>query len=958
MSWDILKDKAVSDDARFRVRVVPFVSVGPVETASATAMSPPFRVHGVTCVWPENPSITVSQNPISPTVPAGFFGSVSAGSGALTYTWSFGDSPLKVLGVDVAHTYATNGTYTVTLTVSGQPCPQNRDVVVKQAVQVGTGTLPNTVYLPMLKNGTSAQSAPDGSSARAPQTAPTGHSGPAAVGSTKVQAAGPQQRGSSPQAPAVANGAPPVSGVQVTTSTIGINNEPSVNGDGTRVAYWSTANTTGNNPDGNIELYLLITDTGGLSVTQITSSTGSILGGFNLSPSIDRAGARVAFFSDRDLVGLNPDFNFEIFYYDANTAVLTQVTQTTRGFNILPSISGNGQYIAFASDRDLVPGSNPDGNTEIFRAQIQAGGGITFTQVTHTTAGVNDQPRINDDGTRIAFVSDHNLDSNNGDNNREVFLATIGSGGQATFTQISDTTSGSTGAPSIDSNGQRVAFVSNRIDSNLREIYYADVDSSNTLTLTRVTTSAVELGNDQPAINGDGTRIAFISPNIGQVRVFDTHLGGELTATVGTALNPSLSGDGTVVVFALNQQLYTLAYRLARLTLTKTVTPGLINQGQLFTYTVVLNNAGPSPATNIILTDTLGAIPGARPGWLLSSTAITGAAGGICTTVTGSPITCTINSLAANSSVTLTVAITPTTYGTLTNTASVSTVTPQYVPTPDASVTVTIQPLPVGAVNLELTGPLTGTTHLDNTFLAVVTPVTASVPLTYSWTATNQAPRTFTSTVFTDSEVYIWDPGGVQLVTVTVSNAASNVVTATKTITIFNPGPVLTSTFPTTATFNDPQFTLVLTGAGFVANSSVLWNNAPLATSYVTSATLQAIVPDTDLTSVGTFTVAVFSPGPGGGLSNVLPFVVEYAAPSISSIAPITAATGGLTFTLTVNGSRFHQRRQPVLRQPARAAHDCRQREPVDRPGAVQLFAVGRHSQYQRHQPVAQRWAL
>ena len=359
----------------------------------------------------------------------------------------------------------------------------------------------------------------------------------------------------SPLAPALGALEPPVSAVQVTTSTVGINNEPSLNGDGTRVAYWSTANTTGNNPDGNIEVYLLISDTGGLSVTQITSSTGSILGGFNLSPSIDQSGSRVTFFSDRDLVGQNPDQNFEIFYYDVNTAVLTQVTSTGKGFNILSSISGNGQYIAFASDRDFL-GTNPDGNTEIFRAHILPGGALTYTQVTNTAGGVNDQPRINADGTRIAFVSDHNLDtaqSANGDNNREVFLAAISPSGQVTFTQLSDTNSGTTGEPSIDGDGQRIAFVSNRSPvpsqpnlnpSNLHEIYYADVDGGGVVSIARVTTSTVEIGNDQPAISGDGTRIGFISPNSGLLRIYDTLLGSELTATVGTALNPTLSGDG------------------------------------------------------------------------------------------------------------------------------------------------------------------------------------------------------------------------------------------------------------------------------------------------------------------------------------------------------------------------------------------------------------------------------
>ena len=919
--WNVQKDKPVSDDARFRVRVVPFVPVGPVQTAAALAVSPPFRVHGVSCVWPLNPTITVSQNPVSPTVPAGFFGSVSAGSGALTYTWSFGDSPLPIpptfLGQAVQHTFSANGTYTVTLTVAGELCPQNRNVVVKQAIQVDSGQVAQkySLYLPAISSGTAGDSGAASSSASARPTLPSSQGRPAAVMTVKVNAV-PPELALQPLAPALAAVDPPAAAVQVTTSTVGINNEPSLNGDGTRVAYWSTANTTGNNPDGNIEVYLLISDTGGLSVTQITSSTGSILGGFNLSPSIDRAGARVVFFSDRDLVGENPDQNFEIYYYDVNTAVLRQVTHTTKGFNILPSISGDGRYIAFASDRDFL-GTNPDGNTEIFRAQILPVGGITFTQVTNTAGGVNDQPRINDDGTRIAFVSDHNLDtvhSANGDNNREVFLANVGPSGPVTFTQLSDTTSGTTGEPSIDGVGQRVAFVSNRTPvpaqpilnpSNLHEIYYADVDGSGGMTVTRVTTSQVEIGNDQPTISGDGTRIGSISPNVGQVRIYDTLLGAELTATVGSALNPSLSGDGTVVMYALNRQLYTLAYRLTKLTVTKTASTNAIYQSELFSYTVVLSNAGPSAANNIVLTDTLGTIASASPGWQLSSYNFNSPAGGVCSTITGSPITCTIASLAAHSAATLTVAITPTTYGKLTNSVIITTATPQRALTRPTILTVTVNPQRVAAVDLELSGPLTGTTDASMTFVAVVSPITASVPLTYTWSATNQTDVAVSSNSFTDTHSFAWNPGGVQMVTVTVTNAALNVVTATKTITIFNPAPSLASIFPTTATINSPQFTLALTGTGFVANSSVLWNNTPLASSYVTSATLQATVPFTDLTSVGPYTVAVFSPGPGGGQTSALTFTVQYPSPAITSISPITAATGGPTFTITITGSQF-----------------------------------------------------
>ncbi|MEP7356926.1 MAG: FG-GAP-like repeat-containing protein, partial [Anaerolineales bacterium] len=531
-AWDIVKDQAISDDARFRVRIVPGIPAGPVQRASTTAVSPPFRVRGVTCGWPDNPTFSVSPSTLPIGTTGTFVGAISNGAGQVTFRWNFGDGSPEVLGQVAQHAYTNNGTFDVTLTVTGQPCPKNREVIAVKPVIAGTGQANTRLYLPVLTNLGANDLAAAGASllmgassppVNAPQQpAPSG----GATGAARGQALPLQTTGAASSAPSVL-AAGSITFTQVTSTNIGINNEPSLNGNGSRVAFWSTADLTGGNPDGNIEVFLLSLDSGGITFTQISNSTGSILGGFNLSPSIDDAGNNIAFFSDRDLTGGNPDNNFEIFRYAVATGLLSQVTQTEKGYNILPAMSGNGQYIAFVSDRNFV-GTNTDGNIEVFRAKIQ-GGGISYTQVTSTTGGVTDEPSINGDGTRIAFISTQNLDAahpNNADNNREVFLATIGQGGQVSFTQISQTTSGSVGAPSIDGAGSRVTFVSNRAPgplvsnpASVREVFLADIGGGGSFTLSRVTTTTVELGNDQPSISADGTRIGFVSPGIGQVRV-------------------------------------------------------------------------------------------------------------------------------------------------------------------------------------------------------------------------------------------------------------------------------------------------------------------------------------------------------------------------------------------------------------------------------------------------------
>jgi hypothetical protein len=156
--WNALQDQAIGDNARFRVRLVQADRSGPVQRVSAATISPPFRVRAITCIWPEQPqaqpSPVISVGSVSDAfeyvIPAGevvrFTGKVAEGTGALFFSWDFGDGS-QAQGQVVEKSFG-NGTYQVRMAVAGTPCPQTRERAAVIRVKVGTG-VPN-LLLPLL----------------------------------------------------------------------------------------------------------------------------------------------------------------------------------------------------------------------------------------------------------------------------------------------------------------------------------------------------------------------------------------------------------------------------------------------------------------------------------------------------------------------------------------------------------------------------------------------------------------------------------------------------------------------------------------------------------------------------------------------------------------------------------------------------------------------------------------
>jgi uncharacterized protein (TIGR03437 family) len=125
------------------------------------------------------------------------------------------------------------------------------------------------------------------------------------------------------------------------------------------------------------------------------------------------------------------------------------------------------------------------------------------------------------------------------------------------------------------------------------------------------------------------------------------------------------------------------------------------------------------------------------------------------------------------------------------------------------------------------------------------------------------------------------------------------------TLPINNPAPTLTNLNPNTVLVGSAATLVTLTGTGFRPNSIVKVNGADRATTFVSATQVTTMLTVADLASAGTLKLSVFTATPGGGTSTEVNFTVGNPAPTLTSLNPTTATTGGAAFLLTVNGTGF-----------------------------------------------------
>ena len=356
---------------------------------------------------------------------------------------------------------------------------------------------------------------------------------------------------------------------------------PAISGDGTTVAYVSTASDLVTD-DSNGVSDVFVYDRAAKATTRVSVGPGGAQANgpsaTDSPPAISADGQVVAFSSEgSNLVPNDTNDHGDVFVHDRKSGETTRVSvgpggaEATGGDSFSPAVSADGRYVAFASDAtNLVPGDTNNA-TDVFvydrqaktttRVSVAAGGG----QAGDASFG----PSLSGDGGIVAFVS-RSADLVAGDTagGEDVFVRDLKAG---KTTRVSS--GGSAAAPVVSADGRVVAFASAAPavvpgDTNgASDVFAFDRETGAT---ERVSVGPAGAQGDRasvaPALSADGRFVAFASEATDlvpgdtnqrpDVFVRDRRLGATIRVSVGSggqadrpSATPSISADGRFVAF-------------------------------------------------------------------------------------------------------------------------------------------------------------------------------------------------------------------------------------------------------------------------------------------------------------------------------------------------------------------------------------------------------------------------
>lgn len=198
--------------------------------------------------------------------------------------------------------------------------------------------------------------------------------------------------------------------------------EPMISGNGSFVAFTSSASNLADVPKGESNKNVYLRDLNEGSTTMLSVGMKR-MGGDGSKPSISFDGSRVAFHSQSTLIPEDSSPLWDIYLWEKGKAALKRITKTHDGKDkdqgeessariVAPAISGNGKYIAYSTTAtNIVPGDN-NKKQDVFVYEVETG---KVTCVSFSDDGKpgtddspieqGDRPSFSYDGTWIAFVT-------------------------------------------------------------------------------------------------------------------------------------------------------------------------------------------------------------------------------------------------------------------------------------------------------------------------------------------------------------------------------------------------------------------------------------------------------------------------------------------------------------------------------------------------------------------------
>jgi Tol biopolymer transport system component len=332
-------------------------------------------------------------------------------------------------------------------------------------------------------------------------------------------------------------------------------------GNGSEIIVASSTNqyVGGGNPEHRFQISSLDPVTG--VATQITSFPASLTH-VRHNVTVTDDGQWLAFISNGDIIpGQNGDRSDEAFAMNRNGTGLTQLTHISgpnAGSVTRIAMSGASNRVAFVTSANI-NGSNPQRAQQLFVVNRD---GTNLMQLTNAPTGSIGHMWISDDGTRLAFNHNGDLTGGNADKNEEVFAITVG---DALPRQITSSTVGHADSANISGDGNTIVFEStaNYTGGNTDgsdEIFVANFTTG---AITRLTSyPSVSRTSRQPWPTNDGSTIYFASDRFNATyeiwRVASNGTGLTRMTNFGQdAQHPVVSGDGSRFGTWLDGALYT-----------------------------------------------------------------------------------------------------------------------------------------------------------------------------------------------------------------------------------------------------------------------------------------------------------------------------------------------------------------------------------------------------------------